>query len=362
MNIIKKSVRYILMYGFRRTATKVLYKFDGDFAYLLLRIMYNVRLSDKRRIVFLGLGNHGFTLLAFFVSVIARQRVSLVIDPSLKSEKLAKKVFGCQHYSDIDSAIAADAFFGDIIYIASDHLSHTPHARIAANTFKSVFVEKPLFVNADQMAEFGEICESSCKLYTGFNRPYSPLYNELVSNLNDDFMITMIINGHFLPADHWYRIDGQGSRVLGNLTHWIDLAVRIFMRYPESVNIGIELSRGHLDDLVVILTTGSKKICLSFSANCEPSEGVEEFIFWNCSKSTGRILNFREMHYVTKQGSTHHVRKLSKDVGHKLAALAPIYDLDQDAEIPYVSSALAIKVEEMYLANDVNSNFNLVKK
>ena len=54
--------------------------------------MYSPQSKKETRIVFLGLGNHGFTLLAFFVCVIAGHRVSLVIDPSPKSKKLADEI------------------------------------------------------------------------------------------------------------------------------------------------------------------------------------------------------------------------------------------------------------------------------
>jgi len=359
VKMFNKSLRYVFMYGLQRTVVKALYKFDNDAVYFMLRVMYRVKSRDKRRIVFLGLGNHGFTLLAFFVSVIARQRINLVIDPSPKSKILATKVLNCPHYTDIDSAIVAGVFFGDIIYIASDHQSHTPHACVAVDHFSRVYIEKPLFVNSKQMSDFRQIYDSHCDLYTGYNRPYAPLFKEFVQNLSDDFLVTMVINGHFLPDQHWYRMEGQGSRILGNLTHWLDLAVRIFRLKGQSNSIDIELSKGHLDDLVVILTSGTKKICLSFSANCEPSDGVEEYIFWNCSTSTGRLLNFRKMHYVTKEGVIRKINRLTKDVGHKSAALAPLCAPDQDAKNTYISSALAIKVEEMYLNNTTNSNFNL---
>ena len=139
------------MYGLKRTAVKAFYKFDNDVIYSILRMIYSVKSKEKKRIVFVGLGNHGFTLLAFFVSVIARHSISLVIDPSPKSKKLAIKVLKCPHYFDVESAIAAGVFFGDIIYISSDHLSHTPHASIAADNFKRVYVEKPLFINSKQI-------------------------------------------------------------------------------------------------------------------------------------------------------------------------------------------------------------------
>ena len=356
---IKKSLRYVFMYGFQRTLVKILYKTDNPLCLFILKVIYSSKSKHSSRIVFVGLGNHGFTLLAFFVTVIAKQKISVVIDPSTKSKTLASKVLNCKHYTDIESALQAGEFHGDIVYIASDHLSHTPHACIAADNFAKIYVEKPLFVNEEQMHDFKKVIYNSCNLYTGFNRPYSPLFKDFIDNLSDDFLVNIVVNGHFLSEDHWYRKEGQGSRVLGNLTHWIDLATRIFKIKNGSSNIDIVLSKGHLDDIVLILSSGKKKICLSFSANCEPSDGVEEFIFWNCEASTGKILNFREMEYVTKEGKMQRVKKLTKDVGHELAALAPINGTDQDAALAFISSALSLKVEEMYLNGESRSNFKL---
>lgn len=356
--MVKKFLRYIFLYGFRRSAAKALYRIDNKASYFVLRKMYAKR-SGEKRIVFIGLGNHGFTLLAFFVCVIARERISLVIDPSPKAKILATEVLRCPYFTDIESAIEADVFFGDIVYIASDHQSHVPHACAAMDYFHRIYIEKPLFLNSKQMADFQKVYESSAYLYTGFNRPYAPIFQEFIRNLGDEFMITMVINGHFLPPEHWYRQKDQGSRVLGNLTHWIDLAVRIFLEKKVLDVVNIQLSKGHLDDCLVTLSSGAKKICISFSANCEPKDGVEEYIFWNCSTSIGRILNFRKMHYVTKDGATRKINRLTKDVGHKSAALAPLYARDQDASISYKSSALAIKIEEMYLNDTNTSHFNL---
>ena len=98
---------------------------------------------------------------------------------------------------------------------------------------------------------------------------------------------------------------------------------------------------------------------MSFSANCEPSDGVEEFIFGIVKHQQEKILNFREMEYVTKEGKMQRVKKLTKDVGHELAALAPINGTDQDAALAFISSALSLKVEEMYLNGESRSNFKL---
>ena len=348
-----------MLYGVRRTLAKTLYKFEGNFSYFFLKLMYSSLYTRDSRIVIVGLGNHGFTLIAFFIAVVARHRISMVVDPSEKSKDLANKVLKCQHFSTIDEAIEAKSFFGDIIYICSDHFSHTHQANIATKCFKSVYIEKPLFVNFDQMASFATIQESGCNIYTGFNRPHAPFFKEFASSLGNEFSVTMVINGHFLSEDHWYRLDSQGSRVLGNLTHWLDLAVRLLSKDDLSNNVEIILSPGYLDDLLVILTLGSKKVSLSFSANCEPNNGVEEFIFWNSTESIGSINNFRKLNYLTQNGKIRKIHTFKKDVGHQTAALAPIYGVKQDQNIPYVSSALALKVEDMYINGVHTAEFNL---
>lgn len=65
MNMIKKFVRYIFLYGLRRSVAKALYRIDNSASYFILRTMYALKRSSDKRIIFVGLGNHGFTLLAF---------------------------------------------------------------------------------------------------------------------------------------------------------------------------------------------------------------------------------------------------------------------------------------------------------
>lgn len=359
MNSFKKILRYFFMYGIRRTFAKALYKFDTKVAYSLLRLLYSPGRNSKTRIVFVGMGNHGFTLLAFFVSVIGKKKISAVIDPSEKSRKLASSVLGCSHFKDIEHAIIAGEFYGDIVYVASDHFSHTHHAIVAQEFFDRIYVEKPLFVNSDQLLEFKELIKSDCCLYTGFNRPHSPFYSEFTKALSDDFNVTMVINGHYLSEEHWYRDEGQGSRVLGNLTHWIDLALRIFVLKTVATSLDIRVSKGHRDDLVVMISSETAQVSLSFSANCEPSDGVEEFIFWNCSNSVGKVLNFRRLSYVTHDGVTCAITKARKDVGHELASLAPLHGVKEDSTLSFTSSVLALKIEEMYLTGSEHEKFSL---
>ncbi|QUX94529.1 hypothetical protein C0J08_03470 [Marinomonas sp. CT5] len=351
MNSIKKIIRYIFLYGLRRTLVKVLYLMDKPFLFVFLRFIYNFGVKNEERIGLIGLGNHGFTLIAFFVSVIGKKKISFVVDPSDRSRVLAEKVLKCKHFRKVDDAINSGVFYGDLVYIASDHFSHTSQAILAAKNFGKVYVEKPLFVSYEQQSQFKEIFDLNSNVFTGFNRPYAPYFQNLKNELGNVFSVSMVINGHYLPPDHWYRDSAQGSRVLGNLTHWLDLSLRILSLKEIPKSVEVKVLKGNLDDITVSLLVGDCKIDLLFSANCEPVDGVEEFIFWNSNISMGKIINFRSMDFVRKDRTRVVFKKKSKNVGHGDAVIAPLNGSQPNIQIAYLSSCLALKVEEMYVNN-----------
>ncbi|NVK36720.1 MAG: Gfo/Idh/MocA family oxidoreductase [Gammaproteobacteria bacterium] len=351
MGMFKKVIRYIFLYGLRRTLVKVLYQIDRPISIRLLKLIMSRNKGSSDRIGIIGLGNHGFTLIAFFVCVYGKKRFSFVIDPSDKSKLLAENVLSCKHFRSIDEAIEAGEFRGDLIYIASDHYSHTSQAIMAADKFQKVYIEKPLFVNFDQQKQFLDLLNSKpdTKMYTGFNRPFAPYFEKLQTELESSYSVTVVVNGHYLPSDHWYRNEGQGTRVLGNLTHWLDLSLRLLSAANIPKSIEVKVTKGALDDLSVTLLSGDRKIDLLFSANCEPLDGVEEFIFWNSNLSVGKIMNFKSMDLIRNDRSRYVVRKRSKNVGHCAAVLAPLKNVEPTIKVAYLSSFLAIMIEDMYV-------------
>lgn len=358
MKLVFKVFRYLLLYGLRRTLVKILYMADNDYFFPLLRWLMFAAPSSER-ICVIGLGNHGFTLISFFVCVYGRKRISLVIDPSERAKRLTLSVLKGKHFNSVDEAISAGEFYGSIVYIASDHASHSEHVIRSVDRFDKIFVEKPLFVNQSQAVDFLKVLKAGADLYTGFNRPLAPLTSLLKDELEGDFSVSMVINGHYLDDAHWYREDGQGTRVLGNLTHWLDLSLRLFCAHNDNGTLSITIEKGSRDDLSVCLTFDRKKVDIIFSANCEPADGVEEFIFWNSSKSVGRILNFKSI-TLTRANQTRFSKiDLMKNVGHKSAILAPLLGLPSEVHLAYLSSLLALKVEEMYISDVSSSVFEI---
>lgn len=343
-----KAIRYLMLYGFSRTLVKGLYQLKYTRISLILLPLffrYKTKQSDKR-IVLIGLGNQGFTLIAYFLCVIKRQRIAVVIDPSDRARLFAKKVLKSKYFESLEDAKNESEFHGDIVYIASDHATHMHYAISALETFRAIYIEKPLFVNREDIDNMKTLTsQDKVGIFTGYNRPHAPFFKLLVSELeNSKFRCSFIVNGHFLDNEHWYRQEGQGSRILGNGTHWIDMAYRLLDTTEE---LEVIISKGVDDSIGINFTdhTGNQ-VHLAFSAFKEPRNGVEEFIFWNSSRSLGSINNFIEMKIVD-QGRNHKISRFKKDVGHGNAVIFPLTNALDYQDIAGIQSAiLAVEIEE----------------
>ncbi len=358
---VKRFLRYINLYGPLRALVKACYHLDNSFGNKILYFLF--RANDKSRgdrVFISGLGNHGFTLISFAIIFIGRRSICGVIDPSERAKFLARSILRCNHYHSLSEAVQSNNFFGDVLYVCSDHHSHLAYALAAVGRFSNVYIEKPLIVSDDQIPDLFELAKSDINVFTGFNRPNSPFFQQLLHHCGEVFNITFVVNGHFLPSDHWYRESKQGSRILGNLTHWLDLSYRIFV-YTDSVTpIDICLVKGHLDDVTIVLSQCNRTINICFSANSEPVDGVEEFIHWNSLSSTGFVNNFRSI--ALYNGAKKIVKhKLRKDVGHIQTVLTP-FKGKSFVDSKFVNSALfCLIVENMYKTGIIKSQFQLTR-
>uniref|UniRef100_UPI004047D3A3 Gfo/Idh/MocA family protein n=1 Tax=Limnohabitans sp. TaxID=1907725 RepID=UPI004047D3A3 len=320
--------------------------------FILLCIFRSKYKKRTTRIFIAGLGNHGFTLISYAVCLVGRYSICGVIDPSERAKFLAEKILKCQYFSSLDDAVDSKSFYGEILYICSDHSSHLKYALAAKERFASVYIEKPLITSNRQVSDLLALGSSGINVFTGFNRPNAPYTKRLIESLNDRFNITFVVNGHFLPSDHWYRDSGQGSRILGNLTHWLDLSYRLLASYDVVSHIDIFLTKGSFDDISIVLRQSHRTINICFSANSEPIDGVEEFVFWNSVNSTGFINNFRS--FASFNGYQKiFVNNIRKDVGHIQTILAPLKGVDFIDPFFIKSSLFCLSIENM-LSNKIS--------
>ena len=108
---------------------------------------------------------------------------------------------------------------------------HNLHSRMVLESLKagkSVFVEKPLCLNKEELEEIKSVYDKTPKdvtLTVGFNRrfsPYATKLKQLVGEGPKNIVATM--NAGFIPADMWvHDLEIGGGRIVGEACHFIDL-------------------------------------------------------------------------------------------------------------------------------------------
>lgn len=148
---------------------------------------------------------------------------------------------------------------------------HSTHAEIAkaiyeANKNSSIFIEKPVVVEKEQLTIVKELIQKGAKIEVGFNRRYIDwvdVVKKLLQNSQEPKFISINIKEVKINSNHWYLWANQGTRITGNLCHWLDLIV-YWLPYEiseitllnsninkDSLALGISLSDGSLVNIMV---------------------------------------------------------------------------------------------------------------
>lgn len=195
------------------------------------------------------------------------------------------------------------------VAIVTQHGSHAHFVTKALEQGKNVFVEKPLAINHEQLANVKQAYNEqlsenkNARLMVGFNRRFAPQIQKMKALLQSEtepksFIMTM--NAGSIPADHWTQdLEQGGGRIIGEACHFIDL-----MRYLAGSEIISVQARKMGDTDAVAVTEDKAAIILGFDdgsfgtihyyangAASFPKERVEVFV-------AGKVLqldNFRKL-------------------------------------------------------------------
>lgn len=116
----------------------------------------------------------------------------------------------------------------DLVVITTRHNQHSKMVLEALKANKSVFVEKPLCLNEEELVEIEnayKAASDNVTLTVGFNRRFSPFATKLKQLVGDGPKnIVATMNAGFIPADMWvHDLEVGGGRIIGEACHFIDL-------------------------------------------------------------------------------------------------------------------------------------------
>ncbi|KAA5602533.1 Gfo/Idh/MocA family protein [Blastochloris sulfoviridis] len=318
----RKVFRFLEIYGVGR----VIYKVNGRIRTHISFPTWRLRKATEG-VGIIGCGQFAYSTIAYYL---AEKGISIYTcyDTDIDRSKSFAKAHNVSKISkSIDEVISENE--KKYIYIASNHASHAEYAVNALIRGHYVHCEKPVAVSVDQLAELRRAVKSGCgHLFAGYNRPFSGAIRLLKSVIKDapgPLTLSCFVVGHFLPADHWYRNKGEGTRICGNAGHWIDLAVHILCwgTLPDKWGIHLTWSNPDVRDENVVITLVSERgdlINIVMSARAEPFEGINETINLQIGGVSAKIDDFRSL-TIWDDDKIIRRKYFPKDVGHKMSVL-----------------------------------------
>ncbi|TNH93356.1 bi-domain-containing oxidoreductase [Aeromonas sobria] len=180
---------------------------------------------------FVGAGNYASRMLIPAFKAGGAQLHSIATSGGINGVTHGTKAGFAKTTTDT-SAMMSDPEINTVA-IVTRHNSHARFVREALNAGKNVFVEKPLAITFEELAEveaayYSKASTSSApKLMVGFNRRFSPQIQKmkaLLSSVKEPKSFIMTMNAGAIPADHWTQ-DNEvgGGRIIGEACHFIDL-------------------------------------------------------------------------------------------------------------------------------------------
>lgn len=324
-----KLLRYARTYGWKRTLTKVAGHTRPDF-------MPGLRKPPDPglRIGLIGCGQFAYSTICYFLREALNPVFAGVYDPDAERAASLARHYQAEKIYDSPDALLADTGIS-IVYIASDHASHAAYAVKALLAGKKVYVEKPIATNWHDFGLLQATTEQEGRtIVAGYNRPYAPAVQELKKMAAADhgpFTLQCAVHTHLLPHDHWYRQPEQGTRICGNMGHWLDLAVHLLFagpHPPKELDIAMNWANdAERDDNLSVVLSSSRHdlITITMSARHEPLEGIEEQLLFQNASGAARIDDFRRAVFTSgarTRTQTYH----PKDPGHRTAVLQPFME------------------------------------
>ncbi len=206
----------------------------------------------------IGAGNFARTMLLPHVKGMIT--LGTIVNATGLSARHVKEKFGFAH-AETDAGKVFNCEPAAVM-IGTRHHLHAPLVLKALQSGKQVFVEKPLCLTEEELAQIdAAMLESKGSVMVGFNRRFAPAtvaMMELLKTVSGPKTLAFQVNAGVLAPDHWYaNVAESGGRVLGEACHFFDFACHVLGRpvkvtaqtvgrpkVPDSVTAQIEFAEG----------------------------------------------------------------------------------------------------------------------
>ena len=257
--------------------------------------------------------------------------------------------------TDADSITGHAAL--DAVFIVTRHDQHAAQASAALRAQKHVFVEKPVAIDRQGLADVLAAQAASGRILTvGFNRRFSPLARELFTffeKRRSPLVMHYRVNAGEIPADSWIHDPAVGGgRIIGEGCHFIDLCAYLAGAPPVSVFAqGISPAGGaRADDNVDISVrfADGSVATIAYVATGDATAGKERLEVLGDGASAV-LEDFRTLS-LRRSGKERNVKKMGQDKGHRAGVLAFIEAVKAGGAPPIPVATIAAVTEATFAA------------
>ncbi|GAB4524667.1 MAG: bi-domain-containing oxidoreductase [Anaerolineales bacterium] len=294
--------------------------------------------SDSLTLGVLGAGNFATAVMLPALKKVPGLTLGGVVSASGVSAAHAQRKFGFRYAaSDPDRLLADPAI--NVVAVLTRHDLHAPQVMAALQAGKHVFCEKPLALNAVELAAVFETIDGGKQmvdggqvsrplLTVGFNRRFAPLAQRMAAffaGRGEPMVAHYRVNAGYIPLTHWLHDPAQGGgRIIGEGCHFVDFLTFLVGAPPVRVHAHAlpDGGRYRADNVVLTFTFPDGSLgTLTYLANGDkafPKERVEAF-------AGGRVAvldDFRTLETVANGRRRVQRSRLRQDKGHRAEWLA----------------------------------------
>lgn len=291
----------------------------------------------------------------------AGARLKIATSATGVSATHAARKLGIEESGTESNAVLSDSGI-DAAVICTRHASHASWASRALAAGKHAFVEKPLAMTFEDLAQvdaaYRDASRPASILMVGFNRRFAPLVRRmksLLEGVGGPRSFVMTVNAGAIPASHWTQDPRSGGgRIVGEVCHFVDL-----LRFLAASPIASHRASAMRDAASITAIPDTISITLSFAngsigtihyfANGHRSVAKERLEVY----AAGRVLaldNFRKLRGHGWPGFTR-MSLWRQDKGHRACVAEFVRAIREGAPAP-IDYAELLEVSRVTLEID----------
>lgn len=195
--------------------------------------------AERVGIGVIGAGNYASSMLLPHLQRDDVRLVDVATTTSLSGANAMRKFGFERSTTNADEVLnAADV---DAVIVATRHATHAPLAVRSLRAGKATYVEKPLALTLEELAQIEQAMRESGndRLMVGFNRRFTPMIEELAQafrGLAAPLVMMYRVHAGQMERGSWYLDAAEGSRFIGESGHFFDVFSYLAASPPVAVS------------------------------------------------------------------------------------------------------------------------------